>query len=297
MQIARQHERDARVGVRRIFPEHAAALFAAGRAGAGDQQPGRRVGDAGDEVGGVELGRIDEHGDGGVGDVAAQHVAHALAQARARDARLGADAGDEQRRRQRRAAAAEHLNGDRVRVFDLLGAGEHARRRAADDGGARDGAAHGAEHARVFVVVVLDAGEDDRDLGGAHAGGGERAVRGQACGGESVEMDGDSDSGRGHGPPLTVDGREKAKAVVRPGCVRTVASWYTDHDPEITRGRNGFDGGLQSSGCVPRRPRPRKNGQKTKKRTTTRSLSPPKQRTRPRTGEPPAAPASGHLAG
>src|SRR4029079_6959311 len=37
---------------------------------------------------------------------------------------------------------------------------------------------------------------------------------------------------------------------------------YTDDDPEITRGRNGFDGGLQSSGRVSRRPRPRKNGQK-----------------------------------
>ena len=161
------------------------------------EQPGRCVGDAGDEVRGVELGGVDEHGDGGVGDVAAQRFADALAQARARDARLSTDTGDEQRRRQRRRAA-EHLHGDRVRVFHLLGAGEHAGGRAADHGGAGDGAAHGAEHAGVFVVVVLDAGEDDGDLGRAHAGGGERAVRGQACGCESVQVDGDSDSGRVH---------------------------------------------------------------------------------------------------
>ncbi len=56
-------------------------------------------------------------------------------------------------------------------------------------------------------------------------------------------------------------GRLNAPELAR---ISTVRPRYTRGDPEITRGRNGFDGGLQSTGRVPRRPRPRKNGQKTK---------------------------------
>src|SRR6478609_825378 len=78
-------------------------------------------------------------------------------------------------------------------------------------------------------------------------------------------MDGHSYTGRGHCPLLPWL-TENAKALLR--LTRSSSlSWsisirYTDADPEITRGRNGFDGGLQSSGRVSRRPRPRKNGQK-----------------------------------
>ena len=162
-----QHQRDRRIGVRRFFPEHAAARLAARRARAGDQQPGRGVGDAGDEVGGVELRRIDQHGHRRAVDVAAQRLAHALPELRARDARV-------RRARPGRNSGVgsggsppSDLHRDRVRVLDLFGAGQHARRRAADHRGARQRPAHGRQHARVFVVVVLDAGEDDRDVGRA----------------------------------------------------------------------------------------------------------------------------------
>ena len=85
----RQHQRDRRIGVRRILPEHATARLAARRARAGDQQAGRGVRDPGDEIGGVELCRIDQHGHRGAFDVAAQRLAHALPELRARDARVG----------------------------------------------------------------------------------------------------------------------------------------------------------------------------------------------------------------
>ena len=202
VQLGLEDQRDTGVGLRGVLPEDATARLAARGTGAGDEQIGRHVGDAGDEVGRVELRRIDEDRDRRAGRAATEHPQHLTSEPRARTARLAAHTGKVDGRRQR--LSAEHEDGDRRGVLHLFGTRQDARRRAAEDDRTRDGAANGREHGAVLVVVVPRPREHHGDLDrGVRPSCSERAMSRQPSRRKSVQMDGHTHAGGGHGPPLT----------------------------------------------------------------------------------------------
>ena len=155
---------------------------------------GAAVGDAGDEVGRVELRRIDEDRDRRAGPAAAEHPQHLTPEPRPRSARLAAHAGKVDWRRQRMSTEHED-EAIAVAFSDLFGTGQDARRRTAEDDRVRDGAANGREHAAVLVVVVPRPREHHGDLDRAAPGRGEGAMRRQPSRRESVQNHGHTHAG------------------------------------------------------------------------------------------------------
>ena len=86
VQVARDHEGDARVRARRAVVEDAAPGLAPRDAGSGDERLGRGLGEPGDEVDGVELRGIDEHRHGGAAPLVAPGAAHLPTEPRPRGA-------------------------------------------------------------------------------------------------------------------------------------------------------------------------------------------------------------------